>query len=62
MFEILKAMRDLNTACLAHGTSLRWDVLHEPGGEVAIKAEIPLTDEDVQFIEGMRAMFAPVEP
>lgn len=60
MFEILKALRDLNTACMAHGTSLRWDI--EKGeGIPLLKAEVPLTDDDVEFTEQMQAMFAPRE-
>lgn len=61
MFEILKALRDLNTACMAHGTSLRWEIEAEPGDHMSLlKAEIPLTEDDVKFVN-MQAMFAPKE-
>lgn len=63
MFEILKALRDLNTACMAHGTSLRWEIGRDPDtfGTPILQAEIPLTPEDVQFTNDMQALFAPAE-
>lgn len=60
MFEILKALRDLNEACKAHGTRLVWDITDNPEGGLAIRAEVPVTDEDQAFVEGMRRMFEPV--
>lgn len=62
MFEILKALRDLNEACRAHDTRLSWHIERLDGDGVAVlKAEIALTDDDVQFAEDMQAMFAPRE-
>lgn len=61
MFEILKALRDLNTACMAHGTSLRWTINDTPGEVPTLTAEIPLTEPDVEFTNQMQAMFAPRE-
>jgi hypothetical protein len=61
MFEILKALRDLNTACMAHGTSLRWHMQTDEPEFPMLLAEIPLKPEDNEFVEQMQAMFAPVE-
>lgn len=61
MFEILKALRDLNTACMIHGTSLRWEIEEQPGDRPLLKAEIALTDADVKFANDLQALFAPVE-
>jgi hypothetical protein len=60
MFEIMKALRNLNEVCMAHGTSLRWNNTDGEGG-LAIRAEIPLTEEDFAFIEQMREFFGPVD-
>ena len=53
MFEILKALRDLNTACMANGTSLRWEIRRIDGdGAPSLHAEIPrLSEHDVEFTE-----------
>jgi hypothetical protein len=62
MFEILKALRDLNEACMAHGTSLRWEIERiDTTGPAVLKAEILLTDDDVQFTNDLQALFAPVD-
>lgn len=59
MFEILKALRDLNEACRAHDTRLSWHIEAQPGDISILRAEIPLTEEDEQFVNDMQAMFAP---
>lgn len=59
MFEILKALRDLNEACAAHDTSLRWYVQHDEPGFPVLMAEIPITEDDQKFVDDMQAMFAP---
>ena len=61
MFEILRALITLQEACQKHGTSLRWDVYDNPGFGLAVKAEIPITEEDQKFIEDMRQLVGPVE-
>jgi hypothetical protein len=62
MFEILKALRDLNEACRNHGTNLRWHIEAEPGDHMSLlKAEVSITEDDVQFVNDMQAMFAPRE-
>ena len=57
MWEILKALRDLNEACRAHGTRLSWEI-DDLG---VLKAEIGLTEDDEKFVNDMQAMFAPKE-
>ena len=59
MFEILKALLALQDACKAHDTTLTWDVYAMPGGDVRLRAEVPVTDEDQLFVEQMRQMLAP---
>ena len=62
MFEILKALRDLNEACRAHDTRLSWRIERLDGdGIPVLKAEIALTEDDVKFTNDMQAMFAPKE-
>lgn len=60
MFEILKALMALSEAARAHDTELRWDVYALPGGEIKVYAEIPVTEEDQQFVQDMRTMFESV--
>lgn len=59
MFEILAALRDLNAACMKHNTSLRWHMQTDEPGYPMLMAEIPLTDNDVEFVNQMQALFAP---
>lgn len=62
MFEILKALRDLNEACRNHGTRLSWYIEAQPGDDMSLlKAEIAITEDDVQFVNDMQAMFAPAD-
>lgn len=59
MFEILKALLALQDACKEHGTTLNWSVYALPGGEVKLRAEVPVTEEDQLFVEQMRQMLSP---
>lgn len=57
MFEILRALITLQEACRKHGTSLRWDIYDDPSFGLAIKAEIPIAEEDQKYVEDMRQLF-----
>ncbi len=61
MFEIMKALMALQEACKAHGTSLRWYLQEDEPDFPALMAEIPLTADDVRFVQDMQRMFEPKE-
>ena len=60
MFEILKALLEVQKACRQHGTSLRWEI-RDDGYGLVLQAEIPVTEADQKFVQDMQRMFEEVE-
>ena len=61
MFEILKALLAIARTPATRLAVLTWDVYALPGGDVRLRAEVPVTEDDQLFVEQMRQMLAPVD-
>lgn len=62
MFEILQALMALSKTAGPYRT--HWRLEYEgdhPGEGPVLRIEIPLTDDEARFTEGMQALFAPLD-
>lgn len=60
MFEILRALLGVNEACRAHGRHLNWRVVDDGDGPI-LKAEIVMSVDDVDVVNGLFALLGPVD-
>lgn len=58
MFNVLRSLRDISTS----RPDMTWDIVEDqPGQGMALVARIPVSDEDVELVRDMQALFAPAE-